>query len=49
MAGIELSSAILEGRKAFDEFQVRKQYPILSLNRDMDPALFRITRGRLDF
>ena len=41
MAGIELSSAILEGRKAFDEFQVRKQYPILSLNRDMDPALFQ--------
>ena len=41
MAAIELSKAILQNRKVFDEFEVRKQYPILYLCPDMSPELFQ--------
>jgi AAA domain len=41
VAAIELSSAILQNRKVFDQFEVRKQYPILYLCPDMPPELFQ--------
>jgi hypothetical protein len=41
MAAIELSAAILQNRKVFDQFEVRKQYPILYLCPDMAPELFQ--------
>ena len=40
MAGIEISSAILDQRPVFDYFEVRQSYDILYLNPDMSPALF---------
>jgi hypothetical protein len=41
VAAIELSAAILQNRKVFDQFEVRKQYPILYLCPDMPPELFQ--------
>ena len=43
MAGLELSSAVLEGRKAFDRFQVSEKYAgteIVWVNCDMSHGLF---------
>lgn len=41
VATIELCSAILDNRPAFDHFKVRKQHEILYLCPDMSPELFR--------
>jgi hypothetical protein len=41
MAAIELSSAILDNRSAFDHFKVNQQYPVLYLCPDMSPELFQ--------
>jgi hypothetical protein len=41
MAIVEVCSAILDNRPAFDHFTVRKQYPILYLCPDMSPELFQ--------
>lgn len=40
MALIELFSAILDQRPAFDHFEVRNRYPVLFLCADMSPELF---------
>jgi hypothetical protein len=40
-AMMELCAAILEGRKVFDHFDVRKQHEILFLCPDMSPELFQ--------
>jgi hypothetical protein len=41
IAAIELSAAILQQRKVFELFEVRKQHPILYLCPDMAPELFQ--------
>jgi hypothetical protein len=41
IAAIELCAAIGERRKVFDQFEVKRQYPIIYCCPDMPPALFQ--------
>jgi hypothetical protein len=41
IAAIELCAAIGEGRKVFDQFEVKRKHPIIYCCPDMPPALFQ--------